>query len=1155
MSQELWKQKVDLFRRRFGAREDIFTVKYSYTTQEIDPETGTPQAKEISTFTTQCDNYGNPQLCQIVQHKGGCKTCANRKPSHLSDAWIWKHISGEKDLILHMLQEGGIKFGACDFDVGDPFEDALLVKNYSSQKLGLPSYIARSSKKGYHLYWFFSEVVPAHFFTSMVRHIFKEVGILSRSIENPTISIPEVFPKQAAFDAAKIGNGIKIPMIQPKMKEGFNCWVNDNREPYPTTDEQWEFFKNCREVSKTQLEEVIKEHQIEIRMAPVSRSAKEHTKKVGPNGEVSSDYKPYKRGDFQQVINHCPALKQFWEKDEDGSYKFDKTANKNGTPHNARLASMLLAMSTTNGIDMVKERWNSDKTEYYIKHAEDQGYLPVTCGWMQERGLCRMGIHPALASTEGKPNDHCLKKSPPRERINGMELVNPEGLPESEWQDPSPIRFATAKEQLTYEQITERVSRLHSQNPKPTNIEEQVQDILRSAKRLSASDYQRIQDQVKAHNLTSAKELKKIEKEVVKELKNEELAAKRKQAPLSFQHANESFFIEDGRYVRHYSDAKGNEHEKDLTNFVVFLKEEVIKYHGIDETETRREVTMKHEKVKGEIQVNGLTYPFGVAIAEWQRGPESFFSILRQHTGGEIIYKRADYDYIRTCVEQFSLPTKIYRKKAEEVGQFIINRQRCYMMPGVIVTKDSIGPNEEFEIEFDSDSTKDLDFKVIGEEQFKDLALHIINDYFVCNNSIATMTSFAHAMCAAILPQLPLKKSPILFISGNQGNGKTFVGEIAQCFFGPFKDFTRTSASGGGKIELAMQFRHSLLLIDDFKATLEAWGAKSTLELIQQVYDRSGSPKLKRDGSLRERVVKARGLVLFTGQDVPTQEDSAVTRMIPISIHKGINRVHGERVNARRTEYCGFTPHFIQYVFNLRGEAIAQIYKEHVQGFQIIKNGEEELDGSLRVAENLAMNMTAFQLAMEMLYAKGVVDVQRMEDLCHQHKKNLEIIRTEIFSLVRSQKGVAVYLDTLRELLQNPAHYHIANCPGQIGVPRDSSEMLGFYKDSEPDRVYLIMGNSHRAVDAELRKSSLKLQPAKSIGHQLLTEGYIPAGVLVDNSDSNKARQSRTPEGKFVRCWILKLEVLGIDPPKGGNKIQLISNPSSDSHNEKANSA
>lgn len=1139
---EPWKQKVDLFRRRFNSRGDVFSVKWNKEVIKTDPVTNETKTEKTSGTAPQCENFWKETLCLIRENRGGCAGCPNKKYAHLSDEWLWKHISGQKELVLFLVQEKGIRFGACDFDRGNPFADAKLCKDYSVKTLGLPCYIARSSKKGYHLYWFFSDFVEAHLFTSTVRRIFKDVGILERSLNDPEILVPEVFPKQTVYQDNKIGNGIKVPMIEPKMKEGFNCWVDDEAKPIPF-EQQWKYFNECSEVTLERLNEVIEEHRIDILSRPVARSGAGAARQVqeGEHHLADSTHPRVLRGDFNKVIENCAALRQFWDKTEAGLYKFDSEIDKSGkgVPHVARLPAMLLALQTKNGEEMLLERWPSEKTRTNIEQAKYQKYSPATCQHMQENGVCKIGKHP-------KFGDHCLKRQPPVMIVGGEKYTNPDQLPETQWPSPSPIRFATQGEKLTCEQIIQRLNELFADTDRDPNLkegatarvlpqdwEDQFYNTLRLAKRLSGDEQKKIQEHIQANKWMSKKDLKEAQSKVTKEIREEKLSEK-KQAVRNFKWEGVDYFLEDGCYVKHAIDAKGNPHETPITNFTVDIREEVVEYSNIDDSKTENERVIKQRYILGTINVMGQKKPFRTVGEMWQKGSDSFFSYLMQQAGTDLIYSRSNYDAIRNCINYFSHKTKIIKNRTGDIGHYMLNRQHCYLMPSVIVTKDEIKNNEGsggYEISFKDDICKNLDFKILNDEEFKDLAQHIIADYFRCNSQMATMTAFAHAMSSAMISHMPLKKGPVLWLGGNFSGGKSFIGEAAQCFFGDFQSVLGMSGSGKSKTGVADIFRDSLLTIDDYKQSLELRGGEETLLFIQNAYDRAGRSALNRDGTMREHSARARGNILITGEDIPMQEASALSRMIIVEINssKEVDKERGGRVIERRKDYCGFTPHFIQFVYNIPQKSIEEIYKEYHNKLEEPIKGHYQIDGSHRIAENLASNMTAFKLAMDMLMTKGVIPQEQRDSLCQQHFKNLEIIRATICNYVGSQKGASVFLNTLKELLQNPSKYHIHGWPTFCPSDNKNSTRLGFWREEDKDIVYIMPQEARRAANQQLKENNNSLQGLHHIGRQLVNDGAIAADGY-DKSESSFVKRVAGPEGGQSRFWAIRAEALGLNP-------------------------
>ncbi|NBO09712.1 MAG: hypothetical protein EBV30_10325, partial [Actinobacteria bacterium] len=528
----------------------------------------------------------------------------------------------------------------------------------------------------------------------LITHIYEEAGFLERYRENGSVPLPEVFPKQTNFEESKLGNGIKIPMIEPRMKDGFNCWVQDDATPI-AVEEQWDYLRNCEEVTPDQLNNAIEQHGVRILEAPVGRSASGVKSKISGAGSSRATIKP--RGDFLKVVMSCPSLRQFWEKDEDGTYKFDKTANENGVPHMARVASLSIAISTENGVEIVRDRWPGERTDKEIRYAQESGQHPWTCKAMQDHHICKIGLHP-------RKGDHCLKRMPPAEMRNGIWVSNPNQLPESEWSQPSPYRFASGY--IPVDQVIDDLNKLfaHKKNTgvsPPSDMDEQFYALLKAAKRLNPDEQKQVQDHITANKFIPAKELKTLDKRIIQEVRTEEHKEKCKETP-NFAFGNETFFLVNGRYVMSYTDAKGQRHEKELTNFTVDVKEEIVVYEGIDDAdESKPEQRVEERWSKCTVCVDKKRRTFKVRTSDWMRSSESFFGVLINQAGGDILYTKSNFDYIRNCINEFSKDTKILRKRVKDFGHYKIRGEHTYITPTVIVTKDQIRPNiNEFDLEF-----------------------------------------------------------------------------------------------------------------------------------------------------------------------------------------------------------------------------------------------------------------------------------------------------------------------------------------------------------------------------------------------------------------------------------------------------------------------
>lgn len=1096
--QEPWKKKVDLLRKRFGSREDVFCVRRVFRRTE-----GTEVVEE-ATFS--------PQYLE------GSET----QYQPLTDEWLRKHVYGDKELVLYLLRHDGIKFGACDFDYGQPFDDAKLVRDFSVG-LGVPCYISRSTKKGYHLYWFFSQPVQAHLFTSFIHYIYGKVGFHARYLENSKLTIPETFPKQTKFADGKLGNGIKIPMIEPMMKQGRNCWVADDATPLPF-EQQWEYLHQCKEIDPKRFEEVLEANEIEVKFAPVSRSSSaiERAYREVPSAQSADPVK--QRGDFWSVIKQCAALRQFWEKDEGGRYKIPSNASGD---HFHRTASIALARATTNGVEICRQRWSGTEFEKELAYAEETNQHPWTCSAMQDQGLCRVGVHPIH-------EDHCMKKTPPGVMTPTGYVVNPDKIPEEGWKEPSPIRFATGY--MTYEQITQDLTELFSFRGKegakePANLSEQLHELLRAGEKLRSDEKTKLGEYIKAHKLVTQKELKEVKKQVVREMKQEQHQEKTAGKPTYHFHGV-TYYQDDGKYWMTTFDKQGIPNTIDITNFTIEITEELVMIRNLDDEEHKNEDAKQHRWFKGVIHIEeyNIHSVFKTPSIDWIRSPESFFTFITNQVGSAARYFRGDYDHIRVCASEFSKLGIVTRKKVEDFGHYKHKGGYKYVTPSVIVTKDEIKPNHELELRFGDEFSQPLDFKIIDEDQFKDLALHILNDYFECHVQVATMTTFAQAMAASILSHLPLQKSPVLWLDGSYGGGKSFVAEQAQFFYGNFTNLVGMNTTGVGKLLVAHNYRDALLVIDDYKESIEI-SATQIIKLIQAAYDRSGRGAGRPDGTLREKSSRVRGLLTITGENYPMHEASAISRMLIISVTEhGKNVEKGEKVKERRKDYCGFTPYFVQFVYNMDPIEVKAIYRSYLLMFE--KKGNEGNENNFRASENMAFNMTAFRLAMDLLVSRGVIPVQKHTELCARQVKNLEIIRSTVVSGSVAQRGSAIFLDGIKELLQDPAHYHLTNYGTFDPLEHRNSKALGFFKDSTPEVIYLYVRTTLGEVDVFLRKSKSYTQTREHIARQLFEEGHIPPGMY-DTKSSSYTKQITTPAGNRAYCWAVKIESLGFPPPKG----------------------
>lgn len=1155
--QKPWEQKVIIFRKKFVAREEQFSVRKDTYRKVTDPETGQERQEISKIIAPVCKNYGNMDLCLIAKRSGICAECSNKVFQPLTDEWVGKHIQGNEKLVLFMLRQEGMRFAAVDFDKGSTFEDAKLLRD-TARKMGLPGYIARSTEKGYHLYFFFDDFIQPHVFHSVMRQLFIESGFTQRSMMQE-MALPEIFPKQVTYIKNQVGNGIRVPMSEPDMRKGRNCWVDDSAIPIPF-EEQWDYFDSLESVNVESMMKMLEEKGIEILHAPAGRSAEQARKQEerykaqlergeNPSGEKSStSIKQY--GDFWNIVGRCPAMMEYWARDAEGNYKWD-LSNPKGLFHTARFASASLAMCTTNGEEIIRARWQGPKTDGQILQIAATGYNPPTCRWMQEQGVCRLGKHP-------KHGDHCMKKQPPTAIENGQLVVNPEKLPEELWSDPSPIRYASDKK-MTADEIIEQMSLLFeaqkgegkaadtetkldpSGHPiivpeyRPDKISDRIDSLFERARFLEASEFERVRTAVRANKWMKDKDFKEINKRIAKKVEVEEKAEK-DSVYEHFTFKNKDYYLKDGYYEMSWIDGKGIRQYMEITNYVVVIEEEEVLLRVVEGQDLAETVHVEDRTFKGYVHIGNQKRSFAFKMLEWMQSGEKFLSQLIKVGGGGMMHEKSDYDSIRTCILQFSAKHRVEKKRVLDIGLHKFNHNDIYVMPSVLVTKDGILKNDQYFISMEDDVSKPLDFQIMGDDELKTLARHILVDFFGMNKTLLTMTTFAYAMTSSILEPISratgYRKCPILWLSGDTGGGKSFVLESAQFFFGDFSKGVRIGQTGSfkAKVAVAHNFRHAMALIDDIKESISKDNGREVIQTIQNMYDRTGRPALTRDGGMRRRTDRARGLVGITAEEFPTNEASAISRLILVNTQLLADRDKGASVLKQRHLYSGFTPHLIHFVMNAEPEEIHTMWKDYFQQLHEpvrVSDGKNNAD---RVCENLTLIMVGFRLTMDMLYAKGAISDLERDDMCRVHFKNLELVRASMLSETRDNRGSCQFIMNLSELLvSNKSKYKIHGWGDDDGIMDDSRGVtyLGFYTKKSPNTIYIYPNVAYEAARNLATRSNKVFQSQQHVARQLFQDGHLD--LEVQPNSGHLGVQRTTPSGTRMRVWPLKIESLGID--------------------------
>lgn len=192
------QQQVELFRRRFAGRADVYGT--------YDSESGRSwQVKK-------------PVTIDVVS----------------------RHLAGLQPLGVYPLVGEKVFFAVVDFDSHDTGMPTAF--RSLSEDAGICTYIERSKSKGYHCWWFAEDGgVEARLMRIAMQILLKQIGAPST----------EVFPKQDRLLTRKqYGNFINLPLFGRHVLQGRTAFLNEHLNPF---ENQWAVLAGIQPASRNAL--------------------------------------------------------------------------------------------------------------------------------------------------------------------------------------------------------------------------------------------------------------------------------------------------------------------------------------------------------------------------------------------------------------------------------------------------------------------------------------------------------------------------------------------------------------------------------------------------------------------------------------------------------------------------------------------------------------------------------------------------------------------------------------------------------------------------------------------------------------------------------------------------------------------------------------
>ena len=250
-------EKVDLFRRLFAGRPDVFPVRWE------NRKTGR------SGYSPACANEWVKGICGKPKVK--CGECPHQKFIPPDESAIEKHLRGgdgrSSDFVAGvypLLPGDTCWFLAADFDKVSWEEDANALLETCRAK-GIPAALERSrSGNGGHIWIFFAEPVSARLARQLGSVLITEA--MERRPEIGFASYDRLFPNQDIMPLGGFGNLIALPLQNTARKAGNSVFVDAGMRPFA---DQWAYLSSLPRLSAAAVTDLVEAAELSGRVLGV----------------------------------------------------------------------------------------------------------------------------------------------------------------------------------------------------------------------------------------------------------------------------------------------------------------------------------------------------------------------------------------------------------------------------------------------------------------------------------------------------------------------------------------------------------------------------------------------------------------------------------------------------------------------------------------------------------------------------------------------------------------------------------------------------------------------------------------------------------------------------------------------------------------------
>jgi hypothetical protein len=498
---------------------------------------------------------------------------------------------------------------------------------------------------------------------------------------------------------------------------------------------------------------------------------------------------------------------------------------------------------------------------------------------------------------------------------------------------------------------------------------------------------------------------------------------------------------------------------------------------------------------------------------------QSFYASLIRECGSRIWLNERYVSLIREASLLFS-QAKI-SKTTMDFGFQDSLAILTFLTPSLRITRKGIRKAKASLIDLSSiEHARHLDLKRIDKKRRKELIHHLCLDLLELQPHSITYPLLGLVGGAPLMHFIDDKTRYALWIVGPSGSGKSFIGKLFQSFFGDFMAEGRVaswSSTVNSLQYLGYFFKDCVFLLDDYKPAMVR-NEGSVVQFLQTYADFYARSRLTSEIKSRKDYF-VRGLLLTTGEDVPSGHASVVARSLILSVTKQKpDLACGKRCLENCSDYPAFTARYIRFLLrrkNLRRHILADLKAGH----ELFLSGIEREENAVRVARNLALNSVGFTWITQFLKAsKAPFDVSAARE---EHTGYLFQLRTQMLGLISEEQPAEVLIGALSEALQNET-CQIRTLTSSTNVRGKS--VVGFRNSTESKYIYIFPPEAIAAVRIQLQRLGKDFDWTPNA----ISKALYAKGLLIRPTGSEDSAVRKRVKGKVYRVWQLREDCLGI---------------------------